>query len=102
MSLAIAHDDVLRLEIPMNEDPRQRLEALRYRRQNRQGGQFLAELFAYAEITAEAVLEEIMLLPKIEGCVELSRQFLANAIRRCCRQAMQLCDFLERGFIEAA
>src|ERR1043166_6669299 len=76
VSLAVANDDVLRLKIAMDQharESRQRFGDFAQRWQCGERGQLcLVDL----EIAAEAVFEEITLLPAIECGVKFTREFV--------------------------
>ena len=62
----------------------------------RQARQFMQLLLLDAEMAAEAILEKIMLLPKVKRRVELRWQ-IGPDLRRVSRgDAVQLRDFFER------
>jgi hypothetical protein len=96
ISPLVADDDVLRLKIAMDEHARVALQLLGNLLQSREASQFTQLPRIDAEMTAKAILEEIMLFPNVKRRVELRWQ-IGPDFRRVSRgDAVQLRDFFER------
>ena len=75
---------------------RQTIEVIGRFLQRGKGSELLQFCMVDLEITAQAVFEEIMLLPKIERGIEFSRQIRLDRFRFSGRKAVQFDDFIQR------
>src|SRR5205823_11625387 len=98
--LRVADDDVLRLEIAMDHDAREIPKAFRDLFQGRQRRQLRNFFFIDAKVTAEAVLEEIVLLPAIERRIKRHRKVFLNGEPSLFGKTMQFDDFIEGRLVE--
>src|SRR5437870_8186163 len=78
--LAVAHNDVLRLEIAMDQKARQLAEPVRDFIQRGQRAEPRHRFIVDLEIAAEAVFEKITLLPGVKRGVKFSRQALPHLL----------------------
>src|SRR4029077_19921192 len=100
--LTVSDDDVLRLKIAVHQNSRERCQAICDFLHRRQGRQLREPFFLDFEKEAEAILEKVILFPKIKLRIELVRQMLHHLDANRFGKRVQRRDLIEGRFVERA
>src|SRR4029077_12561335 len=100
IGLAVAHQNILRLEIAMDQYPRTLRQILSDFLQGRQCRDVVDAGFIDSETTAEAILEKVVLLPTIERGVKFRRQMPMHLDANVFRQSMKFSNFVQSRFVK--